>query len=273
MPLDRVTILCFEASYALALAFEIARLARPGRLVRTLAIAWGGAGLLAQTLYLVFHPPALSSQPGPALLLTWVLAVFYVYGALHHSAAAWGLFVLPLVLVLVELARRGAGGAPSSWALPPDWFGEPALWRVLHYGLILLASVGVSVGCIASVMYLVQAQRLKAKALPREGLQLLSLERLEAMNRRAVNLAFPLLTAGAFIGFVLAARAPEAGHGLADFKVVGTTCLWALFAVLLWLRYGVHVRGRSLALLTIAAFVLLLGTFASAHTSAPGGRP
>lgn len=273
MPLDRVTILCFEASYALAFAFEVARLARPGRLARLLAVACGGSGLFAHSLYLTFHPPALSSQPGPALLLAWVLGVFYVYGAVHHPAKAWGLFVLPPLLLLVELARRGAETGAAAPAFAAGWAAEPAFWRVFHYGLLLLASVGVSVGFIASVMYLVQAHRLKTKALPRPGIQLLSLERLEAMNRRAVNLAFPLLTAGVIVGFVLAGRATQAGAELADFKVVGTICLWALFAVLIWLRYGVHVRGRSLALLTIAAFVLLVGTLASAHSSVTGGRP
>ena len=61
---------------------------------------------------------------------------------------------------------------------------------------MLLAAVGVCVGFLASVMYLVQAQRLRAKIPPGEGMRLLSLERLEAMNRHAINLAFPLLTAG-----------------------------------------------------------------------------
>ena len=39
------------------------------------------------------------------ILLAWVLAMFYLYGSLHHSRVAWGLFVLPLLLGLVVLAR------------------------------------------------------------------------------------------------------------------------------------------------------------------------
>ena len=50
------------------------------------------------------------------------------------------------------------------------------------------------------MMYLFQAHRLRAKTPPGQGLRLLSLERLEAMNRRAVYLSFPLLTAGVIAG-------------------------------------------------------------------------
>ena len=52
-------------------------------------------------------------------------------------------------------------------------------WPIFHGALMLLAAVGVSVGFIASVMYLVQVHRLKTKQLPGKGLKLWSLERLE----------------------------------------------------------------------------------------------
>jgi ABC-type uncharacterized transport system permease subunit len=46
-----------------------------------------------------------------------------------------------------------------------------------------------------------------------------------------------------------------------------------VFAILLYLRYSLHVRGRRVALLTIAAFVLLLVTLAVPHTLSAGGGP
>jgi hypothetical protein len=39
--------------------------------------------------------------------------------------------------------------------------------------------------------------------------------------------------------------------------------------LLLYLRYGVHLQGRRLALLTIAAFALMLFTLTSAHSFVP----
>jgi ABC-type transport system involved in cytochrome c biogenesis permease subunit len=112
-------------------------------------------------------------------------------------------------------------------------------------------------------MYLFQAHRLRAKTPPGRGLRLLSLERLEAMNRRAIVLAFPLLTAGMLAGILLMLDSDLVGWD--DPLVVGTLVLWATFVLLLFLRYSRHARGRQVALMTIAAFLLLLCCLALSH--------
>ena len=93
------------------------------------------------------------------------------------------------------------------------------------------------------------------------------------MNRRAINLAFPLLTAGVVVGMALLRRRPgrcKAGPTRACWPPVA---LWLVFAVLLYLRYSLHVRGRRVAMLTIVAFVLLVVTLAVPHTLSGGGVP
>jgi ABC-type transport system involved in cytochrome c biogenesis permease subunit len=155
-----------------------------------------------------------------------------------------------------------------------DGLQEERFWGLIHGVLLVLAGVGVCVGFLASVMYLVQAHRLKAKILPGDGLRLLSLERLEQMNRRAIAWAFPLLTAGVLVGLALIQNQGTTGTwDWKDPKILGTVVLWLVFAILLYLRYGVHLRGRRVAQLTIVAFVLLVFTLASTHTSVPGGGP
>jgi ABC-type transport system involved in cytochrome c biogenesis permease subunit len=275
MPLERITIFCFAASYAVAMMAELVHLFWPGRLQRFLALGFGGAGLIAHTLYLASHPPLVATQSGSMLLLAWILAVFYLIGAIHHRRQVWGVFVLPVVLILI--AWPGAGStnsqAEDSWLAALDSFRGARAWSAVHGGLLLLAAVGVCVAFCASLMYLLQAQRLKSKVPPGQGLRLLSLERLEEMNRRAINLAFPLLTAGVLMGLVLMVQRADQLQGWTDPKILGSALLWVVFALLLYLRYGFHLRGRRLALLTIVAFVLLLVTLASAHTSVPGGLP
>jgi ABC-type transport system involved in cytochrome c biogenesis permease subunit len=101
--------------------------------------------------------------------------------------------------------------------------------------------------------------------MPGQGIRLLSLERLEDMNRRAINLAFPLLTAGVMVGAALLMHRTDQSWGWTDLKTLGGIVLWLVFALLLYLRYGVHLRGRRLAQLTIMAFVLLLFTLATSH--------
>ncbi|HEY8504782.1 MAG TPA: hypothetical protein VIL46_09385, partial [Gemmataceae bacterium] len=95
MPIEGITRVCFAASYAVALAMELLRLFRPARAVRGAGLFAGAAGLLAHTFYLVWNQPSPASPAGSLLILAWVLAVFYLYGSLHHARLAWGVFVLP----------------------------------------------------------------------------------------------------------------------------------------------------------------------------------
>ena len=268
MPIGRITLFCFGASYAAALSLELAYLARSRPVLRLLGTVFGAAGLLAHTLFLAhalfLAEPRLplSSPLGSLVFLAWILAIFGVYGALHHRRQAWAVFVLPLVIGLVVLAAAFDRPSADSGAL---WD-----WGLVHGGLLLLAAVGVCVGFVASAMYLVQAHRLKAKALPGQGLRLFSLERLELMNRRAINLAFPLLTAGLLVGVALMSYQRD---GWTVPKIVGTVALWLVYALLLYLRYGAHLRGRYLAVLTIVAFALLVFTLVLPHDMGQGGVP
>jgi ABC-type transport system involved in cytochrome c biogenesis permease subunit len=264
MPFEKITLLCFGASYAVALGLELWHLLRPRRVFHLLGLGFGAAGLFAHTVYLLVQNLPLSSQYGSVLFLAWVMAVFYLYGSIHHRNRSWAVFVLPLVCLLVVVAWLAA----QPW---PGFEPEEHFWRVAHVVLLVLAGVGVSVAFLASIMYLVQARRLKARLLPRKGMSLLSLERLEAMNRRAITLAFPLLTAGLLVGLGLL-RGPGKELAWSDPKVVASVVLWLVFLLLFYQRHGRQRGGRHAAWLTILAFSLLLFTLVWPHVGT-GGVP
>jgi len=272
VPILNVTHACFGLSYGLALIAELARLKWPRPGVRIAGLVLGAAGLFAHSVFLAYHHPTLASPYGALLVVSWVLAIFYLYGSLHHRAKAWAVFVLPLILGLVGLALVQA---PEDVTTPspdfPPWLVGDKFWGAIHGVLLLFAAVGVSVGFLASVMYLIQANRLKNKANPLGGMKLLSLERLESMNRRAVNASFPLLTIGLLLGAVLLRQYHDLAENWASIKVLGTIGLWGVFVVLLYLRYAAHVPGRRLALLTMAAFGLMVTVLAVSHPFATGG--
>jgi len=275
MWVERVTVYCFGASYALALLLELVNLLRPRPYLRGLATFLGGAGLLAHTLFLavaLFITPAetpLASQFVSLLFIAWIVAIFYFYGTLHHRRQAWGIFVLPVIVFLVVLATA----FPQGESAGPEWLRGDRLLPVVHGILLLLAAVGACVGFVASVMYLVQAHRLKTKTPPGQGIRLMSLERLEAMMRHAIVTCFPLLTAGLLTGVVLLVPRFGQVESLLDLRIVSTIVLWLVFALLVYLRYGYHLRARRVALLTIVAFALLVCTLAASHTVAQGGAP
>lgn len=275
--MERVTIFCFAASYGVALLLDVWHQLRPRPILRMVSLAFGAAGLLAHTLYVLVQPLSIAEPLGSVLFLAWILAVFYLYGSIHHSRLTWGLFVLPLVLGLVILAAAFAGvpGQTSDGFFRDLVFlrGE-RFWGAIHGTLILLSAVGLSVAFIASLMYLVQAHRLKTKSAPLQGPRLFSLERLEMMNRRAILLSFPLLTAGLLVGVALQFRSGVVVDGWTSPKIVSAVGLWVVFAILLYLRYGAHAAGRLVAWLTMLAYgVMLVVLLTPVHPFIDGGAP
>jgi len=272
--MDRVTLFCFAASYTVALGLELWHLFRRRPVHRLTAELFGGAGLLAHTIYLAVQRPPLASQYGLLLALAWVLAIFYLSASLHHWRQAWGIFILPVILCLVALAT--AFGPPTD----PDGVRRSGLFSLpdkqflgmAHGSLLVLAAVGVCVGFVASLMYLAQARRLKAKVPPGQGLRLPSLERLEKIHRRALTAAFPLLTAGMLLGVLLMAHHVDEIATWTDPRVLATLLLWLVFGLVLYVRFGLHLRGRQVAVLTIVAFGLLLVTLALPHMGGGGVR-
>lgn len=270
--IERVTVFCFATSYAVALGLELWHLLAPRPILRYVSISFGAAGVLAQLFYILAQPLPLARPEGSLLFLAWILALFNFFGSIHHRRLSWGLFVLPLVLGLVVLSVVVSAGSPRGERSFWDGFSGERFWGQVHGYLVLLAAVGVCVGFVASVMYLVQVHRLKAKLPPGQGMKMLSLERIEAMNRRAILWAFPLLTAGLIVGLALQLQKGIFLQGFDSTKILGAMGLWVVFAILLYLRYGVHARGKQVAVFTCLAFALLLFALVSPeHPFAGGG--
>jgi ABC-type transport system involved in cytochrome c biogenesis permease subunit len=178
---------------------------------------------------------------------------------------------LPVVIGLVALSYALVSSGETNPEFIPSWASGERFWGIIHGTLIFLAAVGVSVGFVASVMYLIQARRLRKKLNPGRVIPMLSLERLERMNRRALNLAFPLLTIGLLVGTLLLRHNHDIGDNWLSLKVLSTAGLWVVFLVLVYLRYGAHVPPRRLALLSVVAFALMLVALVAAHPFAVGG--
>ena len=256
-------MLCFGGTYALALGCDLARFAVrwPGRWGATLgltSLAW-----VVQTAYLANRAIAAGRLPVTTvfesmLVLAWLLAAVGLYLiARAPRPLAVGTFVLPLVLGLVAVA--------GFWAPREDWvragWGRSAVfWGTAHGMLYLVGAVASSVALGAGLMYLAQSRRLKLKRPPRLGFALPSLEQSERVNRAAITVAFPFLTAGLAVGLAMEAASQRAGSariGWTDPKVVSAVATWLVFAYLLHARYRPEMRGRRVMLLTIVAFVSL----------------
>jgi ABC-type transport system involved in cytochrome c biogenesis permease subunit len=260
--IEGVKLFCFGASYSVALASEVSGGWVSPRLRRLISIGFTAAGVLAHTLYI--GQRALSDRICPLttsydslLVLSWVLAVIYLFVHWHYPRVTVGIFALPLILGLIAFsAFLGNEGhrVLEGWA---------RIWGPIHGALLAAGAIAVFVGFVAGVMYLVQSRRLKAKHLPSELVDLPSLELLERVNRQGITVAFPLLTVGLAIGLLLALEQRHSGYAnisLFDPKVIFGFLVWVALALLLTVRSQPQFRGRKVALLTIMAFCLLLFT-------------
>lgn len=280
--MDRLSVLCFAGTYALALACDMARFLVRASIRWYATVGLTALGWLVHTAYLGNRIWTLRELPvGTAyeslVVLAWIVVAIDLYLEVRSPRpVAVGVFLLPLVLGVLAVAVN----APrQAWTLS----GSENFWGTVHGLFLLGGAVCIVVAFAAGLMYLVQTDRLKHKRPPRLGVTLPSLEQSERWNRAAITIAFPLLTFGMFIGVALMVAARRSGGidlAWTDPKVLATGAFWVVFALLLHARYRPEWRGTRVMLLTGVAFAFLafamvgvgaiLPTAHGASTSAQG---
>ncbi|MBL8851120.1 MAG: hypothetical protein JNG89_15680 [Planctomycetaceae bacterium] len=261
---DNVTIACFFMSYMVALGFEAAQLLKQHSASHWLALAMAVAGMVAQSIYLVVRsrtagvPPLLSSTHDWLLVFALLIVVLYVFVELLERRVALGLFVMPIVLVLVALSRY-VSAAPN-----PDLVRAP--WRGLgmfHASMLVLGMLGVLTSFLMSMMYLLQHRRLKTKRGATEGLHLLSLALLNRINWWGIVLSVPLLTLGMATGVWLSflSASTEAPVSLQRWQFIVSGIVWLTMGMLfVWVVMGRAHSGRLVAWRTLWSCGFLLVT-------------
>lgn len=260
--LSGINIFCFTASYALALGLEVSRLFFNSRARSAIMIGFAAAGILAHTVYLGYRASGADRSPLSSpfdwyLLVAWTLAAVYVLLLLMGRRTAIGVFMLPLILILI-----GVGQFADQEPFAPERASR--LWANIHGTFLMLGTVTVLVGFLAGLMYLVQSYRLKHKMLPTEGFRLPSLESLERTNSRALLASVLLIGIGFFAGIILVVI--RQGRIAWTDPVVWTSALmflWLVVAAVFNFSYPAARRGRKVAYLTVASFVFLALTLAS----------
>ena len=207
-----ISVVCFAASYAVALACEASRLLFRSGVRGAAMVGFAVAGLLAHSLFLLwraFHEPSvpLSSEFDWYLLAAWMLAGGSLWLTLANPKTPVGLFFFPIVLLLI-------GRAEMSSREPFPQSPATQAWGMIHGSFNLAASVAVAVGAVAGLMWLIQAGRLSRKTTPVRGFRMPSLEKLAALSSRSGLVAATTGSAGFLSGIVLNAITQQ--HGLLE---------------------------------------------------------
>lgn len=259
--LTGVSLLCFTASYGVALLLEASRLLFRAPVRYVVMVLFATAGLLAHTIYLVMSAQKglpgglpLSSWYEWCLLGAWVLAATYVGLVIRRPESAMGIFLLPMILGLIGVAYLLKGS-------PPFQRGEALqYWGILHGVSLLLGTVAVMLGFVAGLMYLVQSYRLKHKLPPRIGLKLPSLEWLQQFSERSLVISSVLLLIGIASGaaFNVVKQSPALAWTDPVVLISLGLAVWLVAALLFNGFYRPARQGRKVAYLTVASFVVMM---------------
>jgi hypothetical protein len=278
-----ISVVCFAASYLVALACEASRLLFRSGVRGAAMIAFAAAGLFAHTLFLVWraaneHAVPLSSAFDWYLLAAWLLAGGYLWLTISNPKTPVGLFMLPLVLGLI-------GAAHLSSREPFPQSPATQVWGAIHGIFNLAASVAVAIGAISAAMWLIQAARLARKQAPTQGFRMPSLEKLTATTSRSLGLAAWTASAGFISGLVL--NAVNRRQGLLETVPWDDPVVLRMAALVAWLVAAAIVSRSiarrpnaarvtawlSLVSLGVLTFSILWGLFGATRHGVPPSRP
>jgi ABC-type transport system involved in cytochrome c biogenesis permease subunit len=262
---SRISVVCFAASYLVALACEASRLVFRSGVRGAVMVAFASAGVFAHTLFLLWravNTPAvpLSSAYDWYLLAAWVLAGGYLWLTASNPKTPFGLFMLPIVLGLI-------GAAQLSSRAPFPQSPATQIWGTIHGSFNLAASVAVAIGAIAALMWLIQAGRLARKQAPAQGFRMPSLEKLSLTARRAGAIAAWTATAGFISGLVL--NAVNLRRGLLETVPWNDPVVLRMGALVAWLVAAAIASrsvarrpdgARTTAWLSLVSFAVLTGS-------------
>ena len=265
--LYRISITCFAASYLVAFALEVSRIFFRRTFQKYLIAGITGAGFFAHTVYLALQTQLdlgpngvwLGSWAGWCLSAAWVLIAAYLWISIRKPRAVVGLFLLPMVMLIIGVATRLQILGPFSTSQ------AKSLWSMIHGMALLLGTVTVALGFIFGIMYLIQAFRLKKKMVPSELFRLPSLEWLQRCSEVALMVSASLLgvglISGIVINFIKNQSDPSGTRVPWDDPVVWTSGVlfaWLLAATLFSRLYQPARHGRKVAYLVVASFLFLV---------------
>ncbi len=180
-----------------------------------------------------------------------------------YDAISLGIFALPAAFFLVFIPALG----PDRYHFPSE--GVRVSWLVAHIIALLLAYAALCFSLLASMMYLVQERRIKAKHKPGEARRwapldwLPPLDTLERIALATLEFGFPCMTVGLVIGSVLAQETALGAAYFRDPKVIASFVMWAVYVALLLVRRSAGLRGRRAAYVSGAALVVMMAVWAA----------
>ncbi|MCE2783481.1 MAG: cytochrome c biogenesis protein CcsA [Pirellula sp.] len=271
---------CFLIAYLLVLVIESVRFVISGESLRQwltrVSLGMFLLAFLTHTLYLadlviqgIWYEQGfryLKTWGDWSIAAAWVLALAYCVMLYRRSDKQIGLFLLPLILLLVALAVVFPSDSPIGKSTSTVSF-----WRMVHSMAMLIGTILVALGFASGVMYFVHARKLKSRLNRRWSFRLPSLEYLQKLGQSCT------LGSAAAIGFGVVSGAimnftRDGFVAWTDRGILLTTALfvWLCIAALAQKISSNRGKGEWTAALNILSFAIVVATLAAVVTAPHG---
>jgi ABC-type transport system involved in cytochrome c biogenesis permease subunit len=191
-----------------------------------------------------------------------LLGIAYLYTEMTTEERAMGVFIVPMLVALQAIPAIRPGLEHRAPVLESPWFG-------VHVASLLFAYASFALACVIGITYVLLFKEIKAKQLGFFYKRLPSLQRLDAMNVRAVTVGWLFLTIGVVVGgiWTVQARADAVldprirAMSIFDPKIAVAMLSWAIYSFQLYARRAIGWSGRRAAWLSTVGFGIVLLNF------------
>src|SRR5712672_4480936 len=186
--------------------------------------------------------------------------IFFMIVYAVYRTTSPGVVVFPIVFFLTFVA------AIDEQPVLLTAFVQHKGWLIAHIILIFTGFAALVLSFGASLLYLLQERRLKAKKPSSLFGYLPALEVIDQIGYRSLLLGFPFMTLGLLTGSVLVIL--DYGHvNFLDPKFPLSILMWAIYMLMVFTRWNSGWRGRRAAFLATFAFVAAVVAWAANYFS------
>jgi len=253
----RVALAC----YGLGLIYVLVALTRTREILDRIA-------LHAAYLGMVFHFVAiaeivnqqgelgLATLPLAGSVLAFLIMVVFMLVYMVYGTTSPGIVVFPVVFLLTFMGML----RQEPFVLASETAKRG--WLIAHLSLIFSGYAALVLSFSASLVYLLQERALKAKRSAGLLSRFPALQVTDEIGLRSLLIGFPFMTAGLIIGLLIA----DMNFGYVNFrdpKILFTVLTWAVYLVLVYMRWSAGWRGRRAAFLAAGVFAMAIAAWAA----------
>lgn len=246
-----ITLLC----YLLGMIKYFLYLAIRKRLLFIIATAFIVGGFISHTGLLVLR--SIETGHGPYTntfeyytFFSWMIVLVYLIAEIRYKIKDLGSFVIPIAFISISYSFFLSWNTGT--AVPVMQF-----WLTIHRTLSFIGYAALALTFGVGIMYIIQESQLKSKHPGAFYYRLPSLEILDDINKKAVDVGFPLITFG-FISGVIWAWQRDGYFSLDLRRTILMIITWSIYGVLFFGRIIAGWRGRRAARFVVYGFIAVI---------------